>query len=41
MPRPAELTGAAVLVGAIVLLSLAPRLSAARARALEARSETA
>lgn len=37
MPRPAELTGAAILVGAIVLLSLAPRLSA---RA-EARSESA
>jgi drug/metabolite transporter (DMT)-like permease len=27
MPRPAELIGAAILIGAIVLLSLAPRLS--------------
>lgn len=31
MPRPAELVGAGILIGAIVLLSLAPRLSAARA----------
>ena len=37
MPRYAELTGAAILVGAIVLLSLAPRM-AARA---QARSEAA
>ena len=36
MPRPAELVGAGVLVGAIVLLSLAPRLSAARAARAEA-----
>lgn len=28
MPRPAELTGAAMLIGAIVLLSAAPRLAA-------------
>lgn len=31
MPRNAELIGAAILIGAIVLLSLAPRLSARRA----------
>lgn len=30
MPRPAELLGAAILIGAIVLLSLAPRLSRRR-----------
>ena len=29
-PRPAELVGAAILIGAIVLLSLAPRLAAKR-----------
>lgn len=31
MPRNAELVGAGILIGAIVLLSLAPRLSASRA----------
>lgn len=31
MPRAAELVGAAILIGAIVLLSLAPRLAPARA----------
>lgn len=36
MPRPAELLGAVILIAAIVLLSLAPRLAARR----EARSET-
>lgn len=36
MPRPAELVGAAILVAAIVLLSIAPRLAARR----EARGET-
>jgi peptidoglycan/LPS O-acetylase OafA/YrhL len=35
-PTPAELTGAGLLIGAIVLLSVAPRLSPARA----ARAET-
>ena len=35
-PRPAELVGAAILIAAIVLLSLAPRLSASRT---EARAE--
>lgn len=33
MPRPAELSGAAILIAAIVLLSLAPRLSRREARA--------
>lgn len=33
MPRPAELVGAAILIAAIVLLSLAPRLSQRQARA--------
>jgi drug/metabolite transporter (DMT)-like permease len=33
MPRPAELTGAAILIAAIVLLSVAPRLSTRQARA--------
>lgn len=33
MPRPAELTGAGILIGAIVLLSVAPRLSQRQARA--------
>ena len=33
MPRPAELVGAAILIGAIVLLSLAPRLPGKGARA--------
>jgi drug/metabolite transporter (DMT)-like permease len=33
MPRPAELTGAAILIAAIVLLSIAPRLSQRQARA--------
>jgi drug/metabolite transporter (DMT)-like permease len=32
MPRPAELAGAAILIAAIVLLSVAPRLSARRTR---------
>lgn len=32
MPRPAELVGAAILIAAIVLLSLAPRLSRRRVR---------
>lgn len=32
-PRPAELVGAAILIGAIVLLSVAPRLDAARTAA--------
>ena len=36
-PRPAELVGASILIGAIVLLSLAPRLSR---RAVPARAET-
>lgn len=36
MPRPAELLGAMILIAAIALLSIAPRLSARR----EARSET-
>jgi drug/metabolite transporter (DMT)-like permease len=34
MPRPAELTGAAILIAAIVLLSLAPRLPMRQARAV-------
>lgn len=34
MPRTAELIGALILVGAIALLSLAPRLSAQRAKSL-------
>ena len=37
-PRPAELTGAAILIGAIVLLSLAPRFSQRPVKA--ARAET-
>ena len=37
MPRPAELVGAAILIGAIVLLSLAPRFSR---RVVPARAET-
>ena len=37
MPRPAELVGAAILIGAIVLLSLAPRFSR---RLAPARAET-
>jgi drug/metabolite transporter (DMT)-like permease len=37
MPRPAELVGAAILIGAIVLLSLAPRFSR---RIVPARAET-
>lgn len=37
-PRPAELVGAAILIGAIVLLSLAPRFADRPARA--ARAET-
>ena len=36
-PRPAELVGASILIGAIVLLSLAPRLSR---RVVPARAET-
>lgn len=36
-PRPAELVGAGILIGAIVLLSLAPRLSR---RVVPARAET-
>jgi drug/metabolite transporter (DMT)-like permease len=38
MPRPAELVGAAILIGAIVLLSLAPRFADRTQRA--ARAET-
>lgn len=38
-PRPAELTGAGILIGAIVLLSLAPRL--AKKPAVPARAEAA
>jgi drug/metabolite transporter (DMT)-like permease len=37
MPRPAELVGAAILIGAIVLLSLAPRFTR---RVVPARAET-
>ncbi len=34
MPSPAELTGAVILIGAIVLLSVAPRIGSAERRAL-------